>query len=796
MNLRQLLVAAIAAAFVMALAGSSALAAGESIVVETSPLTPTNPTQWIDYSIATTQAAWLLNAATCLKLLDYDEETGDLEPEAAVAMPSVSPDGMTYTFNVRPGQALAGGPAPPVDADAFKRAIERATSPAMQASIAAWPTLPVGASTIPPARSIVSGIVGAPAFYANTASSISGVQAAGNVLTIQLSNPDPTFPKRIAMPYFCATRADAPAGYTGAAPHSGGPYFVMSPSASGSGAPGDPFQHTIVLKRNTAYTGDRIQNLGTISFVQQGSPLAEDYVAAAPLSYSPPAGVQIVPTITTTIQLMALNTSRPTFSSVTTRRAASFAVDRVALSGVLGWQPTDQFVSPLLDGYEEANVFPLTGNQATATALLAGATPTVTFCHDTGRAAVAALAEAQLEAVGFQVTRVNPTQSPIFANYFTYIANPANCDIAVSGFSPAYPDLSVLLSTLFYGGSPSNFSFYSDAGFNARFDAAPAITPESARLHEYADLDADIAGEAPAIAMGYNLRRDAFADRIGCRIVNHVLVGYAVNRLCIEVTETAIPGGLPVSTGDDATPEAPLQTSVAVPAGGTGGDVTITQGQSDASELPVFKLLEQELDISAPAQTPANPLELTFEIDAQALVDAGLSIGAVVVYRNGSPVPNCTDPGATAAVPDPCVESRTSDAQGDGVIVVRTSQASTWNFGGFTATGPFSPVDPQPTVNTMNAGRTVPVKFSLGGNFGLGILADGYPVSQQVACAGGAPQDDVESTSSTGSGLSYDASSGRYQYNWKTQKGWAGQCRTLILKFDDGQELKASFKFK
>ena len=51
----------------------------------------------------------------------------------------------------------------------------------------------------------------------------------------------------------------------------------------------------------------------------------------------------------------------------------------------------------------------------------------------------------------------------------------------------------------------------------------------------------------------------------------------------------------------------------------------------------------------------------------------------------------------------------------------------------YNVTGPFQPVDPQPTVNVMKAGRTVPVKFSLGGNFGLDVFAVGYPKSRQVA---------------------------------------------------------------
>ncbi len=112
----------------------------------------------------------------------------------------------------------------------------------------------------------------------------------------------------------------------------------------------------------------------------------------------------------------------------------------------------------------------------------------------------------------------------------------------------------------------------------------------------------------------------------------------------------------------------------------------------------------------------------------------------------------------------------------------------------YAVSGPFAPVDPQPTVNTVNAGRTVPVKFSLGGDFGLDVIAEGYPTSVGGPCAGG-PTDAIETTSS-GAGLTYDAASGVYTFHWKTLKGWAGHCRTLIVQFDDGSELRASFKFK
>jgi hypothetical protein len=46
------------------------------------------------------------------------------------------------------------------------------------------------------------------------------------------------------------------------------------------------------------------------------------------------------------------------------------------------------------------------------------------------------------------------------------------------------------------------------------------------------------------------------------------------------------------------------------------------------------------------------------------------------------------------------------------------------------------------------------------------------------------------------SSLSYDASSNRYTYVWETDKSWAGTCRALILKMQDGTTHRADFKFK
>lgn len=112
-------------------------------------------------------------------------------------------------------------------------------------------------------------------------------------------------------------------------------------------------------------------------------------------------------------------------------------------------------------------------------------------------------------------------------------------------------------------------------------------------------------------------------------------------------------------------------------------------------------------------------------------------------------------------------------------------------------TGFFQPVDNLPTLNAVNAGRAIPVKFSLNGDQGLDIFASGYPKSQKIACDSSATVDGIEETVTAGSSsLSYDLSTDTYIYVWKTERTWAGTCRQLILKLDDGTFHRANFRFR
>jgi hypothetical protein len=116
---------------------------------------------------------------------------------------------------------------------------------------------------------------------------------------------------------------------------------------------------------------------------------------------------------------------------------------------------------------------------------------------------------------------------------------------------------------------------------------------------------------------------------------------------------------------------------------------------------------------------------------------------------------------------------------------------SSYDFAGF-----FQPVAAAPAISEVKAGRAVPMKFSLGGDFGLSVIQTGFPTSVRVECPANTPISVVEATSTAGAGwLSYDAGSQRYNYVWKTEDSWAGTCRTFDMTLNDGSSHQAMFRF-
>lgn len=112
--------------------------------------------------------------------------------------------------------------------------------------------------------------------------------------------------------------------------------------------------------------------------------------------------------------------------------------------------------------------------------------------------------------------------------------------------------------------------------------------------------------------------------------------------------------------------------------------------------------------------------------------------------------------------------------------------------------GFFRPIDnpgagPAPIFNVLKAGQAVPIKFSLDGNYGLGIILSA--VSIPVSCdTAGTYSTDTAIVAAGGSSLSYDVLADQYNYVWKTDKIWAPSCRMLTVTLNDGTPHVAYFK--
>jgi hypothetical protein len=102
------------------------------------------------------------------------------------------------------------------------------------------------------------------------------------------------------------------------------------------------------------------------------------------------------------------------------------------------------------------------------------------------------------------------------------------------------------------------------------------------------------------------------------------------------------------------------------------------------------------------------------------------------------------------------------------------------------------PVVNFPALNHVEGGFVVPLRFSLGGNKGLRIFPAGYPKVGEIACGSTEP---VEGSRSAAGHLSYVRFLDQYVYLWRTDHRWAGTCRQIVVKLDDGTEHRANFRF-
>ena len=119
------------------------------------------------------------------------------------------------------------------------------------------------------------------------------------------------------------------------------------------------------------------------------------------------------------------------------------------------------------------------------------------------------------------------------------------------------------------------------------------------------------------------------------------------------------------------------------------------------------------------------------------------------------------------------------------------TDAPVYNFQGF-----FAPVQADPLLNAVNAGSSVPLKFSLGGDQGLKVIEQGYPASGPLDCKAMDPSDDLAPTAPAGNQAMVRPGERHVHLLWKTEKAWARTWGYLSLQLIDGTEHRLAFQFK
>src|SRR5262245_30493541 len=288
---------------------------------------------YIDPSLAYGTLSWQILDSVCVKLMYYPDKPdpvgAKLAPDGAVGFPKVSRDGKTYVFTVKSGMKSNTGET--LTASNYAAAINRVLNPKMQS-----PAVPFITGD--------NGIVGAQAVADGKAATASGVKAAGQKLTITLQKPDGSLLSKLAMNFFCALPKGTPVNADGIDSFASfGPYYVASRQVG----------RQIITKTNPNYKAPRAHNVDTSAITPNTSldqSLLEvksgqaDYDAGG---LPPTAHADLASQFGINkgryfvngglnVDYIAMNTTRPAFSSAQMRKAANFAVDRPALVRIRG----------------------------------------------------------------------------------------------------------------------------------------------------------------------------------------------------------------------------------------------------------------------------------------------------------------------------------------------------------------------------------------------------------------------------------------------------------------------------
>ncbi|HEY7526830.1 MAG TPA: ABC transporter substrate-binding protein [Candidatus Limnocylindria bacterium] len=478
-----------------------------------------------------TPEAFLIGDATCAPLVRWAHDpngAAHLEPEAAAALPTISPDGRTYTFRIRPGLAFSDASKEAVTAETYRYSIERALSPKL--------------GDQPPGTFFVDDIAGEDAFRQGKAPHISGLVADGDRLSITLVAPRSDLVSRLALPFFCPVRVGTPAIPGGALSRVSGPDGTTETlDAAGPYYLADHLNgEYAILKRNPNYGGTRQVGFDAIALREGLSGGAavervdngtwdgvidiEDEIFGlhgelarqwGPGSDAGAAGDQrffLVPD--GGIWVLWLNASREPFSDLRLRRAIAMAVDRPAVADAAGSAnvqllPWNRFLGPTMFTGPPPRAAELQPRLAMARRQLHGVNRQLrlavpAFCGECRNAAEELAAD--LGAVGLQIEIATVRESAGEADPY------GDFDMTVGAIFPDTPDRAAFLSQLLAFADPPGWlpRELQDAERTLTRLTGDALEERVTRLED------QVRSATPGAVFGYSVKGAYFGPTVGC----------------------------------------------------------------------------------------------------------------------------------------------------------------------------------------------------------------------------------------------------------------------------------------
>jgi ABC-type transport system substrate-binding protein len=441
-------------------------------------------------------------------LLDFNEK-GEVVGDIAERW-EVAPDGLTYTFHLRPGVRFSNGRD--VDAGDFQYTLNRVLQP----------------KTKSPGASYFTGIVGAKAVLEGKAQGASGIQAPdAQTFVVRLERPNATMLKLLASQFLWVVPNEevAAAGADfGRKPVGAGPFTLQSWISGQS----------LLLTRNTQYYRDDRPHLESVQvrFIPQESTqlLALqrgdlDLLAQVPvaefgqLRTDPKWSQQIVQSPFTQTWFLGMNVTKAPFTDARVRQAVNHAIDRetlVKLSGGRG-VPAYSLLPPNLPAHS-ADLKPWSYDPVKAKQLLqeAGYQPApvdLYIANAESQVRIGNQIVADLKAVGMPVT-LRPVPLPTLIQTL----NGRKAAFFYNAWFPDYFDAYAFLEPLLHSRharAGTNRTDYANSEVDRLLDRSVTATREAEHTQLLQQAEAMAMGDAPYAPLTYAVETRLVAPGVG-----------------------------------------------------------------------------------------------------------------------------------------------------------------------------------------------------------------------------------------------------------------------------------------